>query len=214
MLPVKFFMGKNEDCGECAHEFLKMEYDKAVLMIEKLSSYKLSYQRIFIAMFASIGAITLAFLKIPTSSSAGEIIAFIGLEHLLGLLLISTSAMGYVIVKNLASTRISEIFFCRSIKAIRALYKSQLGLPENYPDLRDVKVNEATSADYHTIIACSIFNALYFVCGVALLFYDNLSGRPIPFATVCFSAGFIYFLVHLFQIQKYMVKGDQKFSIV
>lgn len=200
------------DCDKCSHEYLVIDYDKAVSMIENLSSYKLSYQKMYITMFISIATISIALLQLPKSTASDKLLNEVGFFNIIGFLIIGAAAFWFVIIKNLASTRISEIFFCRSIASIRSVYLEKVDFPENYPRLKNVDVLQRSSADYHMILVCSMMNGILFSCGSALLIYTKLS----IFATIIVSIIIllIYGFVHYFLIEKYMKIGNQKFSTI
>jgi hypothetical protein len=208
--PIK--LGKDQDCGDCVHEFLCMDYEKNIEMIERLSTYKLAYQRMFITLFVTVGAIFLAIVQLPGISIADEVVSRVGLNHLLGLTFVGTAVLGYLIVKNLASTRVSEMFFCRSIRKIRQIYAQQLNLPDWYPQLLQVPVRAMKSADYQVIITLSAFNAAYLACGISLSLYDPNRSNPLSMCVISIVAVLAYVTFHIFQIEVYLQSGGQKFS--
>jgi hypothetical protein len=207
--PVKSIT--NSECDKCSHEYLSIDYDKAVSMIENLSSYKLAYQKMYITMFISIATITMALLQLPTSTASDKLLNDVGVFNFIGFLIFGSAAFGFVIIKNLASTRISEIFFCSSIAAIRSVYINKTDFPEDYPRLKKVDVLERSSADYHMILVCSILNGMLFSCGTTLIIYTKLS--LVSTMIGAFFVFIIYGFAHYFLIEKYMKMGSQKFSI-
>ncbi len=205
-------LGKESDCGDCVHEFLCIDYEQNIKMIDKLSEYKLSYQRLFITLFSAIAGVILAVLKLPGKSIGEEIVNSVGLNHILGLIVLGTCLIGYVILKNLASTRISEMFFCRSIRKIREIYAQQLGLPHDYPQLKEVPVKSYRSADYQMILFLSVFNWIFLCSGISLIIYNPDNFKILPHLFSILATSVIYWIIHISQIEIYLKTGDQKFA--
>lgn len=201
----------NTECEKCSHEYLSIDYDKAVPMIENLSGYKLAYQKMYIKMFISIATIAMALLQLPTHTASDKLLNEVGFFNFIGFLIFGSASFGFVIIKNLASTRISEIFFCSSIAAIRSVYINRTDFPEDYPQLKKVEILERSSADYHMILVCSILNGMLFSCGTTLIIYTKLS--LVSTMIGAFFIFIIYGFAHFFLIEKYMKMGSQKFSI-
>lgn len=206
-------LGKEEGCGNCVHEFFCIDYDKSMQMIKQLSTCKLSYQRMFIIMYAAVATIVLAVLRLPGKSIAEQVINDIGLNQIFGSIFVGTSVLGYLIVKNLASARVSIMFFVSSIRKIRKIYTECLELPKDYPRLMKVPVRSSKSADYQMIIVLSCFNAAYLIIGIALFLYNPDNIQLAFILASCFIGLIAYVFLHVYQIEVFMEKGGQKFSI-
>ena len=179
-------------------DLYKLDYEKSVEISVKLEHSKLSYQKFYISMVSVIGTISIGFLKLnifKANESVGTI------ENLIGCLLLFSSILGYAIIRNLVSLRRQCIHFNNAIIYLREQLINNLHLEMKYPSLKKVPANHLHSADYITILLCSIIN-LSMLAGGLMLLLNLPSIKPIPLTLILVTVFALYAFIHNQTIEK------------
>ncbi|WJJ96530.1 hypothetical protein [Algibacter luteus] len=180
-----------------AIEFYKMDYEKGIETALKLEQTKLTYQRYFISLVTAIGTISVAFLKSEFLKEESSLT----IESLIGLLLVFSTILGYILIRNLVSIRRQAVFFNNAIIYLRNKLIAEFKLANEFPQMKEVPENHKHSADYITILLCSFMNLVMLVSGTILLF--GLNGiASIPLALTMVGVVLFYVLVHIYTIEK------------
>ena len=183
-----------------AVEYCKMEYDKALDTSLKLEQAKLAYQRYFISLVVAVGTISITFLKSEFFKDNHNYT----IENLIGLFLMFSTILGYIILRNLVSIRRQSIWFNNAIIYIRGRIINNLELSEEFPKLKEVSANDKHSADYITILLCSLINLIMWVSSFILLIGTDKIGA-IPLALSITVVVLIYVFLHYFTIEKMLI---------
>jgi len=180
-----------------AIEFYKMDYSKGIDTALKLEQTKLTYQRYFISLVTAIGTISVAFLKSEFLKEKSSLT----IESLIGLLLIFSTILGYILIRNLVSIRRQAVWFNNAIIYLRSILIEKFELTKEFPQMKEVPENHKHSADYITILLCSFMNLVMLSSGTILLFGLN-DVDSIPLAMVMVVVILFYVLIHYFTIEK------------
>jgi len=180
-----------------AIEFYKMDYGKGIDTALKLEQTKLTYQRYFISLVTAIGTISVAFLKSEFLKEKSSLT----IESLIGLLLIFSTILGYILIRNLVSIRRQAVWFNNAIIYLRSRLIAEFELTSEFPQMKEVPENHKHSADYITILLCSFMNLIMLASGTILLFGLN-EVASIPLAIAMVAVILFYVLVHYFTIEK------------
>lgn len=179
-----------------------IDYEKSIEVSLKLEQAKLTYQRFYISLVSIIGTISIGFLKLnvfDTNKSVANI------EVLIGLLLIFSTILGYAVIQNLVSIRRQSCHFNNAIIYLRELLINKLSLDSQYPTLKKVPANHYNSADYITIILCSLVNLSMLICGTSLLF-DLVKLQPLAYGFIFTLVAVFYCTIHYYTIEKVLNK--------
>jgi len=178
-------------------EFYKLDYAKGFETALKLEQTKLTYQRYFISLVTAIGTISVAFLTSDFLNNQD----YFTVEMLIGLLLIFSTILGYILVRNLVSLRRQAVWFNNAIIYLRGKLINEFGLVEEFPQMKEVPENHKHSADYITIFLCSFINLVMLVSGTVLLF--NLTEmESLPLSIIIVGVVLAYIFIHYFTIEK------------
>lgn len=183
-----------------ALELIKMDYQITTDAALKLEHTKLIYQRYFISLVTAIGTISIAFLKFKFLDNS----SLFSIENLIGLLLIFSAILGYIITRNLVSIRRQCIWYINSIIYFRKKLILEFGLTDKTPQLKEVAGNEKDSADYITINLFSLVVVVMLIIGFALFIGELLE----PIYMSCFTGVvvIIYGILHYHTIEKALKK--------
>ncbi len=186
-------------------DLYKLDYEKGVENALKLESTKLAYQKFFITMVTAIGSISIALLKLNFFEKNNSS-SFLTIESLIGTLLILSSVIGYIIIRNLVSVRRQAVWFNNAIIILRSELLKKYGLTNQLPELKAVPKNSKDSADYITIILCSFINLTLLISGVILLI-EMLT--PLSILATAFPitiTAILYFSIHYHTVEKLLIK--------
>lgn len=178
-------------------EFYKLDYEKGFETAIRLEETKLTYQRYYISLVTAIGTISVYFLTSEILKNQ----EYFTVERLIGLLLVFSTILGYILVRNLVSIRRQAVWFNNVIILIRRKIIENLELTDEFRQLKEVPENHKHSADYITINLCSLLNLIMLVCGFSLLF-DISSINPIAISFILLLVVLLYIIIHWFTIEK------------
>jgi hypothetical protein len=181
-------------------EFYKLDYAKGFETALKLEQTKLTYQRYFISLVTAIGTISVAFLTSDFLNKQD----YLTVEMLIGLLLIFSTVLGYILVRNLVSLRRQAIWFNNAIIYLRGKLINEFGLADEFPQMKQVPENHKHSADYITILLCSFINLVMLVSGTVLLFNLSEMGK-IAMTLIIIFVVFVYIFIHFITIEKILI---------
>lgn len=194
-------LNEQSQSGITASDFIKLEYESGITVIERLNNQKLSYQKLYIALITVIGSVSIALLKIqPQTESLG-----IKITHLIGFLQLLTALLGFGVIRNMAAARKNAVFWTKNLIAVRSLITKQLKLPSNYPIGHAPKACDRSSSDYITIITCSLVNILLLVSAVSFLFYI---GGPLQLSVTASISVALYAFIHFRCIECFLKKEE------
>lgn len=175
-----------------------LDYEKSIDVSLKLEQTKLTYQRFYISLVSIIGTISIGFLKLNVFE-ANKSVA--NIEVLIGLLLIFSTILGYTIIRNLVSIRRQACHFNNAIIYLRDILIKKLSLDTEYPTLKKVPSNHRHSADYITILLCSLVNVSMLCCGCSLLF-DLIKLQPVAYGLIFTFITTAYSVIHYLTIER------------
>jgi hypothetical protein len=184
-------------------DFIKLEYESGITIIERLNNQKLSYQKLYIALITVIGSVSIALLKIQTTTNN----VGISLQQLIGFLLLLIAILGFSVIRNMSAARRNSVFWAKNLKNIRFLIIQQLNLPQNYPMGHAPKASDRTSSDYITIFTCSIVNLFLLVASFTLLFYDR---GPLQLSVTIVIVVVSYIFIYSIFIDGFLKKEDKE----
>ena len=189
------------DFDDRSHDFFKLDYEKSLEIIKQLHEQKITYQKFYVSLAASIVTLSILIFRLTPSGQVKGIYT----DNLVGLLFILSGVIGYIAIKNLVSIRCNEIFFNNLIIGIRRIHIRELKLT-NYANLKFVCANDRRSADYISILGCGIINLFMLIIGMLLVFPN---GNPIQLAVVIGLVAIVYGVLHAFSIEKVLSHGIQ-----
>lgn len=182
-------------------DFIKLEYESGITVIERLNNQKLSYQKLYIALITIIGSVSIALLKIqPQTENIG-----IKITHLIGFLQLLTALLGFGVIRNMAAARRNAVFWTKNLIVIRSLITKQLQLPSHYPIGHAPNTGDRSSSDYITIITCSLVNLLLLISAVSFLFYI---GGPLQLSVTAGISVALYAFIHFRLFECFLNKED------
>jgi hypothetical protein len=189
------------------HDFFEIEYDKALEIVHKLHDMRLAYQKFYVSMAGSIIAIAILAAHFPpgkqhgaeeSTTSVATIAKLMPVEMMIGFLFLICSIVGYVVVRNLVSIRRNEVYWTNFAISLRNHMMEHLDLPVTYPKLGEMRGIDWNSADFQTILACSVINVFIALIGSGF-FLDGAKPQHITLALVPVAA--IYFYLHIQSIR-------------
>ena len=152
-------------------EFFKTEYEKSLEIVFELHQSRLAYQKFYVSIVGSIIALAVIFSRLfPEKPADGNIFNY---QYLLAILFLSSSVVGYVVVKNLISIRKNEVFWTNFAIRLRDNMITELGISDGYPMLGKARAIDADSSDFQTIVACSILNIFTVIAGTIIIVPNN-----------------------------------------
>lgn len=182
-----------------SHEFFKLDYEQALEIIRQLHDQKLSYQKFYVSLAASIVTLSILIFRFPPAGT----LKGLSTDNLAGALFILSGIIGYIVIRNLTSIRCNEVFFNNLIIDLRRIYIKGLNI-SNYANLKFATSADRHSADYISILGCSVINFLMLQIGLLLVFTN---GNAIKLS---FSVGgifILYVLFHILTVEKALTGG-------
>jgi len=190
-------------------EFLKLDYEQGMLSVKQCHDQKLAYQKFYIAIVSAIIIISLYVQRIIAKESdviesgSSQIIQTNDIDSVIGIAFIFAGIIGFIVVKNLAHIRINAVFYSNAVVDLRKLFIKALSL-ENYPDVEFANANDRRSADYITIILCSLLNLCFLDFGLMVLF-GSLDKSQTIFNLIFMSL--FYILFHFVGVERILSRG-------
>lgn len=191
--------GDGHELHARSHDFFKLDYEKSLEIIKQLHEQKLNYQKFYVSLAASIVALSILILRLTPSS----VIKGLPTDNLVGIIFVLSGIIGYIVIRNLTSIRCNEVFFNNLIIELRRIYIKGLGL-QNYANLRFAVANDRRSADYISIIGCSLINLFMLLIGVFLIFANE---NPIQLGFSVGAISAVYVGLHIYTIEKSLSGG-------
>lgn len=197
---------------ENGFEFLKLDYEQGMLAVKQCHDQKLSYQKFYIAIVSAIVIVSVFIQRImniggSATNEAGADTSFIDqivqVDGLIGITFVFAGVIGYTVVKNLAHIRINAVFYSNAVVDIRHMIIKVLELKE-YPDLQFSRSNDRKSADYVTIMLCSLTNLVLINVGVILIMGDEAL-RQVLFDISVTSVLYVFF--HFVGVERTLARG-------
>jgi hypothetical protein len=199
-----------------ALEFFKIEYEKCLELIHKLHEMRFSYQKFYVSISGTIIAVAVVVSRFivkdgsPDGAQPKTTLAVlaksISNEALLGFIFIVSAIVGYFVVRNLISIRRNEVYWTNFAIALRKHISDDLRVPTTYPTLGKARAVDFHSADFQTIIACTIINFVISILGGALLM-DGASALH-SLAAVA-PIGVIFLYLHISSIRLLRIPLDR-----
>lgn len=152
-------------------EFFKTEYEKSLEIVFELHQSRLAYQKFYVSIVGSIIALAVIFSRIFPEKPADT--GIFNYQYLLAILFLSSSVVGYIVVKNLVSIRKNEVFWTNFAIDLRDNMIVELCIGGNYPVLGKARSTDPSSSDFQTIVACSILNIFTVIAGSILIVPPN-----------------------------------------
>lgn len=181
-------------------DFIKLEYESAISVIERLNNQKLSYQKLFIGLITVIGSVSIALLKLkPEATETG-----LKITHLIGFLQLLTALLGFSVIRNMTAARIHAVMWAKKIDELRKIVIEGLSLSSTYPSGSPPSASDRSSSDYISIITCSLVNLLLLISADVFLFY---SGGPLQVSVTAVVAVVVYVYVHFKFVEAFLKKN-------
>lgn len=199
---------KEKKINKDLHKFLHLDYEKALDLLKMLQQHKLNYQKFYISLVGVVFTVSIGLINFASSKNAQVINILklsISIEELVGLLLLLSFFVGYLILRNLASIRKSEVFFNNSILILRKKFIEELKLGKDYPNLEPVHALRRESADYYSIAICALINLFLLLASISFIF-NNVEGFPGIIVTTALSI--LYTILYYVTIERYLGKND------
>ena len=182
-----------------SHEFFKLDYEQSLEIIRQLHDQKLNYQKFYVSLAASIVTLSILIFRFtPTGTLKG-----ISTDNLVGVLFILSGIIGYIVIRNLTSIRCNEVFFNNLVIDLRRIYIKGLNI-SNYANLKFAISGDRRSADYISILGCSVINFFMLQIGLLLVF-TNVNAIQLSFSVGAISV--IYILLHILTVEKVLSGG-------
>lgn len=181
-------------------DFIKLEYEKTIAIIERHNDQKLAYQKAYITLISIIGSVAIALLRFPSAAEnlTASQNSVLSLSSLVGLLLILTGILGFALIRNLASLRHGAVHWTHKMYLVRNLIIKELEM-HDYPTFSLPKADNRKSTDYISLVTCSVVNALVLVCGVSSLFFQS---SVIPNVVLIVGILIGYLIVHIYFVER------------
>jgi uncharacterized integral membrane protein len=198
----------SEQINITKEDLYKIDYEKALGILQSLSEQKLAYQKAYMALFSGSLVVTLAVARF--SNTSGTNLSFFGsqmtLETILGILFLFVGILGLVVVRNLTSIRVSEVFFNNTIIVLRNRLIESANVESGYPNLVRTRCRNRRGSDYFSIIVGSILNLVFLLLGCVFLF-TSMNLIQSVFVTLLFVVAYI--LIHCFTVERELQNGDR-----
>ena len=184
-------------------DFIKLEYESVISVIERLNNQKLSYQKLYIGLITVVGSVSIALLKLKTETADDGL----KISHLIGFLQVLTTLLGFGVIRNMSASRLHAVMWTKRLGVFREIVMKQLSLPSNYPSGKPPRAGDRSSSDYITIITCSLVNLLLLISAITFLFY---SGGPLQLSVTAAFAVAVYVFLHCKFIEAFLRRNDNE----
>ncbi len=179
-----------------------LDYREGLQIVKQCHEQKQVYQKFYIGLISAIVVVTIFIQKITYTPKNNEIISLLLVDKITAIGFLIATVIGFIIIKNLTQIRINAVFYNNAITDIRRLYINILEL-KKYPDVKFAIPNDRKSADYITVLLCSLVNLIMLNAGILSLIGDNLGIVVLNMGIV----SIVYVFFHYIGIEKTLSKG-------